>query len=258
MTPSQQLLLMTGNEIPLLYIQETLHQPTIEELALLGEENFYLALGLFKMANKEEYERQLLRLNIVNDNPFIQELDIFLQAISTKIETYTNILDSFFQLLFPSLQGINWNQGEMVVFRFHEKNIILSNEIFLDLQENIDLIFNTSSKDGGSDKFNVNENDSKAMQIKKDLERARERVARQNENLKNRGEKSSSSTLSNMLSTVSTRDGIDINTLKKYTFYQLSIQYNRTMLYSQYRSQMTMSAFGGIKGEDIIKWYENI
>lgn len=47
-----ELMLVTGIDIPVEAFGITIHQPRVREVAMLGEQNYFIALSIFRMNKK--------------------------------------------------------------------------------------------------------------------------------------------------------------------------------------------------------------
>ena len=76
-----ELLLISGNDIPFPEAQLTIHQPTIHEIAYIGEENFYTGCEFLRLSKDNLSDEDKIHLEnysnfditITNDN--IEKLD---------------------------------------------------------------------------------------------------------------------------------------------------------------------------------------
>ena len=77
------LLLLSGNDIPFLEAQVNIHQPSIKEIAYIGEESFFIGLAL---SNSSNYDSSICVLdrdsNIVLLDKFYfgQDIDYFFES----------------------------------------------------------------------------------------------------------------------------------------------------------------------------------
>ena len=63
-----ELLLLSGNDIPFIEAQISIHQPTIKEIAYIGEENFYIGCEMLTFSKDILNEED--RNNLRNQNDF--------------------------------------------------------------------------------------------------------------------------------------------------------------------------------------------
>lgn len=86
-----ELQLITGIDFPVEELGLTLRQPKVKEIAMLGEQNYFVALQLFRMT------KESLKI----ENPELTNWMIFQEALGQKIEGITNtrtLVTNFLQL----------------------------------------------------------------------------------------------------------------------------------------------------------------
>ena len=212
------LALITGVDIPVPECQLVIHQPTIKEISLIGEKEFFTGAQLFcinKQSIAKGDDEILKKLNTINDFTLVNEI--------IKQENKKDVFLNFLTLMFPQYKiilmprSINFMQDNQV-YTIDENNFT----IIRDVCQEILCLKHSDDKD-------FNPMGEKAKEIAKKLYRARERVAAQKQA---NGEKSS---LSQYVSVITVALGsMSLNDSINLTLYQLYDLINRYGLYVNY------------------------
>lgn len=248
---------VAGVPIPVLGFMESAKQPSINEIAMMGEENFFIATGIFSISDKEEYIKRMLEdvppeelgpLTAEINYIIKDDLDVFLK-IAQENKYNEGVISSLLYIMFENYSFIDY-KNRTIVFRSENGNkvINLNIENFTELNSVISSIFNNKTKKDEVEDFNPA--GDLASQIAEKIKAARSKKAIDEGGSKGK----SDSILGDMVSIVATGDGIPLQEVLKLTFAQLFIQFNRTIMLSQYRTQMTLGAFSGIDSDDITDW----
>lgn len=160
--------LMTGVDIPIEECQLILHQPTIKEISLLGEKEFFLGLSVLNI-NKNMCQ-DAIDINQINN---FQIFMMIMQDASTADKKQA-VLDVL-MILFPQYKIISTPRS--LLFNLNEENFIIDESNFEYLQKVLSKVF-CLSKNSQDDYKPAN---SKAEEIAKKLMRGRQRVAAQKE-----------------------------------------------------------------------------
>lgn len=235
--------LMTGIDIPIPEIQMVMHQPTIKEISLIGEEDFFTGLQFLsiKASAWGELSEEIGQLS--NFQLFIQLL--FDQRMAEKKEVVLEVLRLLFPKNNPQLTpgSILLNQ-EGTTFIIDESN-------FQALQDMLDRVFSLE----GTDKVSYNPSNAKAAEIAKKLQRGREKVAAQ----KAKENGGSGSMLSQYLSVLTVGLGsMSLNDLMNLTLYQLQDLIKRYSLYLSWDIDLRARVFGGGSDSPVEDWMKSI
>lgn len=160
-----KLALMTGIDIPIPECQLILHQPTLKEISLIGETDFFTAIQLICI-NKEMIEEHIQQIKDLTN------FQIFLQVLENEKEKKILLKNVLF-LLFPKYQIIITPRA--LSFIQGENTITLDDKVFPSFQNVLRQVF--CLQQTGKDSFNPQS--EKAKEIAKKLTRARQRVAAQ-------------------------------------------------------------------------------
>lgn len=253
-----KLTLVAGADIPVPELKVNIHQPTIGEIAVLGEERFYTSIGLFnisadsvvKALTSGPIKSELERIELVKSSiEALSDFELLLQVLNEE----SNALLSFETILMLILPEYTFSFEERIILGFDRKDptqsIAITEENYPSLKEAVQTAF--CLKSGKTEEFNPG--DDRARDIAEKLERAREKVR----NLKGQS-KEKTYILANYISSL----GIGSNALNilnavDLTVYQLFNQMERYGLFIQ-NEYALKAAMAGAKNVEMIDWLKNI
>lgn len=244
------LTLISGIDVPIPEIGVNIHQPTIREIAYIGEKSFYEAAQTI-IIQKEDFINGLE--NITQEDKIalsqMSNFEIFLKLIEANSLSSTKV-QMLLSLLFPDFNSSIEERFIFLVNPKEQKNILINDSNFEILQEVITTILCLQS---GNTKEEFNPQGDRAREIAEKIKRGRERAARL------KGEKrQQSSFLSKYISGL----GIGTNTLNIHnvldlTIYQLLNQLERYGLYTQYNISI-QAKMAGAKDVEDVDWLKDI
>ena len=253
MSNIDQLTLISGIDIPIPEIKVNIHQPTIREIAYVGERDFYYAASILRIDRTELSLREEMT---DEDKSFLlsqTNFQILMSMISGDIPEAKLLrvkLLTFLTLLFPTytidieerMWFLNSTEGKGMAI-IDENNFEALQCIVGEI-----LCLNKTSEE------EFNPADERARIIAEKLKRGRAKAAAL------RGEKSEQqdSILSRYISGLSIgTNSLDINKLLELTLYQLFDQLERYGLYTAYDISMKARMAGASDVEDV-DWLKNI
>lgn len=211
------LALECGIDIPFPQGQLIIHQPTMEEIAYVGEKNFLIGIQCLCIdKNQQEIQDKSLLDNISNFQIFMRLMQ------DPEAKDKKDIIIDVFSLIFP-LKQIAFLPRSILFQEQGMEPLMIDENNFEDLQELIKIVF---CMDKTSNDFHPK--GDKAQEIANKLKRARERVAAQ------RSGESSTNVFSQYLSVLSIALHLSLNECKKYTMYQLFDFIERYTLYTSW------------------------
>ena len=161
--------LMCGIDIPIPELQTVIHQPTIKEIAYIGEKEFFIGVQCLCINKDLLIEDKNLLLNTNNFQIFMT----IMQQDEDKEKK--NAVRSLLLLMFPKIQNVLFTPRSLIL-QGSTENLTIDEQNFTFLQEISKQIF--CFKETSKDSFNpANE---KARQIAEKLMRGRKRVAELN------------------------------------------------------------------------------
>lgn len=214
-----ELLLLSGNDIPFIGGQLTIHQPTIKEIAYIGEEAFYSGCELLRFS-KDNLSKED-RINLENQTNFDIIMSIVNDRSNIAMQQYKIFLTMLLSLIFPTCSirignkdiQLTDNENKEEVKSINSKNF---NE-FLDILNSMFCLKPTS---GDGAEFNP-EGDL-AKKIADKLRRGRQK---KEEQLPQSQKKVA--ILSRYVSILATGQQKNFNDLFQYTVYQLLDEFQR-------------------------------
>lgn len=222
--------LITGSDIPIPEIPITLHQPTIQEISMLGEKDFFTAAQCL-CVNKTLYiEDETLLSQTTNFKIFMTIVENKEQA--DKKESVIQLL----LILFPTCKNVTFLPSGTLLLNMDPENVIIDENNFEVLQAVFKQVFCLA--ESGQESFNPGNEAAKKIADK--LMRARQRVAAQKA-----AENGNGSIFAQYLSILSIATGIPMYDLSKYTVYMLYDQIERYMLYTNWDLDIKQRLAGG-------------
>ena len=239
---SYDLALICGTDIPIPACQLTVHQPTIQEISYIGEQDFFIGIQCLCL-DKTMFIQDKAVLS--NTNNF----QIFMMIMSEKeARDKKNAVLKVLSLLFPSFKifitptALSFMQGE--------ESIVIDSNNFEALQAVLQVIF-CSGFSGSVDQQAFNPGDAKAREIAQKLMRGRQRIAEQK--AANNG-----SIFSQYLSVLSVGLHQPLEQLIKLTMFQLYDLMERFSLYLSWDIDVKSRLAGGKPDKEVDNWMKNI
>ena len=236
------LALMCGIDIPVLELQATIHQPSIKEIAYIGEQEFFIGLQTINI-NKNM---------ISQDNSILENTTNFQIFMTIMKEQETRdkkeAVLSFFQLIFPDYQII-LTPCSILLNRDGQQSIIDETNFEI-LQNYIKEIFCINS--GPMNQATFNPADEKAKQIAEKLMKGRQRVAEQ------KGENKGSA-LGKYLSILTIGlNAMSLSEIMNLTIYQMYDLIERYSLHLKWDLDIRVQLAGGKSESETEDWMKNI
>ena len=235
------LALMCGSDIPIPECQVIVHQPTLKEIALIGEKDFFAGVQTLCI-NKNMIQGEIL---LEDTNNF----QIFMMVMKEK-ETIDKkkAVQQLFSLIFPKQQFILTPRS--IILKDENNSITIDENNFEAFQNVISKIFCISS--GPMDTQTFNPGDRKAKDIADKLMRARQRVAAQ----KGEGNGSVFAQYISVLTVgLNSMSVLDCNNLTMYQTFDLVERY---MLFTNWDLDVKSRLAGGKPDKQPENWMKNI
>ena len=241
------LLLLSGNDIPFVEAQVNIHQPSIKEIACIGEESFFIGCELLGFSKKSLSMEEQAQLTEYTDLDFF--LMMFQGAMPMELKRQKESVDAVLMLLFPDYE-VSFSQKGILLQRGEEEKY-LDNSNFPIFQKTIKQLFNLNKDDVQDNEYNPSGDLAKS--IVKKLEERKRKLAEQS--------KSGSgkiNILCRYVSILSVGQQKDMNSLLQYTVYQLFDEFQRYELKMQadYNFQARMA--GAKDLPEIEDWMKDI
>lgn len=235
--------LICGIDLPIPECQLVVHQPTISEIAFIGEADFFIGVQALCLYKSMFVEDKTLSDDITNFQIF---MTIMMDKESKKQKNAVNMV---LKLCFPDYKVLI-TPNSLIFNKEGQSGIIVDEKNFEPLQDILRKIF--CMKDGPMDQQAFNPGNAKAQEIAKKLMRGRDRIAAE------RGGSNSSvfsqyiSILTIGLSSMSMQD------LIKLTMFQLYDLIDRYNLYVKWDLDIRARLAGAKPKEESDNWMKNI
>lgn len=236
------LALMSGVDIPIPECQITVHQPTIKEIALIGEENF-LTGSQIMCINKTMISQDETLLS--NTNNF----QIFMTIMHEKeIADKKKSVQMLFSIIFPQYKVTITPNG--LLFLQGDQTITIDEQNFEALQDVLRNIFCMNSNKIDNQSFNPG--NTKAQEIAAKLMKARQKIAKQKS--ENNG-----SIFAKYISVLTIGLGsMSLQDCNNLTMYQLFDLVERYMLYINWDLDIKSRLAGGKPEKQVDNWMKDL
>ena len=210
-----RLALMTGTDIPVPSCQITIHQPSIKEIGMIGEKEFFTGVQCLCI-EKTMYVQDESLLSTTSN------FQIFMTIMSEQqeVEKKKNVL-AVLKLLFPKYNPIFTPRA--ILLNHTDGNVIIDENNFKDLQEVFQQIFCLSATSQQA----FNPANEAAKKIADKLMRARQKVAAQK-----KAEEGEGSVFAQYLSVITVGLHIPLQQVADLTMYQIYDLMERYSLYT--------------------------
>lgn len=247
------LLLLSGNDVPFIKAGISIHQPSLKEIAYVGQKNFYIGCQYLTFSKNVLTEKDKNHLIDIDDFEIL--MTTIRQAKSVQIDKIKTCMQMVLILLFPeykvdflpmSIMLSKKEQDKVEQHFIQQKNF----EDFKNILKEIFCLTQVLQKD------QYNPGGPQAQALVQKFKKRHKKLAE----MKSRGRQSESvSVLSQYISILSIGLGIDENVLLNYSIYQLFDSYNRFRLKVDYDLFISIKLAGGEKDSDQIKnWMSDI
>lgn len=237
-----RLAMMCGADLPVPQCQLVVHQPTIKEISLIGEKNYFTGAQCLTL-NKSMF--------VVEGKNVLGELNnfqIFMMVMGEKeAKEKKNATIQTLQLICPNYKTVFTPRSLVLMSPDH--SITIDENNFDDFQDVLRLVF--CSKNGPMDQQSFNPQGSKAQEIAQKLMRGRDRIAKEKGG-------SNSSVLSQYVSILSIGLGISVLDLINLTMFQIYDLIERYGLYMDWDIDLRSRLAGSKPDKNPENWMKNL
>ena len=236
-----RLALMTGVDIPIPELQLALHQPTIKEISMVGEQDFFIGIQMLCIKKEMHIQDESLLANTTNFQIFMTMMNE--QQIADKKQCVLQALS----LIAPNHQVV-----------FTPRSMILKNgEVIINIDEgNFEALQQVLTQQfclTGSGQEQYNPEGQKAREIAQKLMRGRQRVAAQ------KAEEYGASMFGQYISILTVGLGsMTINDCIGLTMYQLYDLVERYSLYINWDLDIRAKLAGSTDNKPVDNWMKQI
>ena len=235
-----RLALMTGVDIPIPELQVTIHQPTIKEISMIGEQDFFIGIQMLCIDKKMYIEDENLLDNTTNFQIFTAMLNE--QQMADKKQAVQQVLT----LLFPQTKIIFTPRS--ILLNINQENIIIDEGNFEQLQDVLIQQFCLQ----GSGQEQYNQKDKKAREIAQKIMKARQKVA------KLKATENSGSMFTQYLSVLTIGTSLTLKDAMELTMYQLYDLIERYSMYLNWDIDIRSRMAGAKVDKPVENWMKQI
>lgn len=241
-----ELLLLSGNDIPFPEARVTIHQPRLREIAYIGEENFFTGCEFLNFSKDMLQEKD--KVNLINQTNFEILMSIVKDKTPLGIQTKNSIL-MLLTLIFPEYE-INLQEDGIVLFK--DKEFASLNKMnFDEFQKILVQMFCLGRKKDNEQDYNPA--GDRAKMIAEKLKRGRQRAAAA------KGEENEKVAIfSRYISILSVGESKDINSFMNYTVYQLFDEFERFELKQNSDVYLQAKLAGAQNLDEVDNWMKDI
>lgn len=235
--------LICGIDLPIPECQLIAHQPSISEIAFVGEADFFIGVQALCLYKSMFIEDKTLSDDITNFQIF---MTIMMDKESKKQKNAVNMV---LKLCFPDYK-ILITPNSLIFNKEGQSQIMIDEKNFESLQAILRKIF--CMKDGPMDQQAFNPGNAKAQEIAKKLMRGRDRIAAEKGG-------SNSSVFSQYISILTVGlSSMSMQDLTKLTMFQLYDLIDRYNLYVKWDLDIRARLAGAKPKEESDNWMKNI
>ena len=254
-----KLKLITGVPIPCPELWTTITQPTVEDIAFLGEKNFFTYLGFLRIT-KEAFLNTIDESNeytpeekeeVKKAYATASDFQIVMTICNENIEVAQGV-QTILMLLFPGYNIIHIEEPFISLKATNKPEILIGDTGLRALNEIIDYMFKLNEVESTEEYRPANK---LAEEIAKKFQKRREKVAKEKGS---DNEKANEAIIATFVSNLSVALGLDVGVIKKWTIYQLFTQMKRYNLFTQYDQQVRAAMIGGSEGIEWVDWTQQL
>lgn len=244
MIMNNDLLFLSGNDIPFIEAQITIHQPRIREIAYIGEENFFTGCELINFSKNILSEQDKINLK---DKTNFDILIAILKERNAVMQKNRNCLEMTLALFFPEYMIYITEKG-ILLEKDEEKHLIDNNnfEIFKNIINQI-----VRYKKDNSNSYNPQGN--LASKIAEKLNKRHQKLAE----LK-KEEHKKINILVRYVSILAVGEKKDMNELFNYSIYQLYDEFERYQLKMSNDAYIKAKLAGAKDLKEVEDWMKDI
>lgn len=239
------LLLLSGNDVPFAEARISIHQPTIKEIAYIGEEAFFIGCELLNFSKDLLDEKA--KVNLEKKSNFEIFMSIMREKNSPLIENKVSA-KMVLTLLFPEYQ-INFDKNELLLIKENEEPHSINEKNFEIFKKILTDIFCLDRK---REEGNYNPGNKRAAEIAAKFAKGRAKAAEA------KGEIEKIAILSRYVSILAVGEKKNINSLMQYTVYQLFDEFNRYQMKVEYDLFIQAKMAGAKDVKDVEHWMKDI
>lgn len=236
------LLLLSGNDIPFTSAQLTIHQPTVKEIAYVGEESFYTGCEFLKFTKDKLNEEDRNHLENYSNFEVIMSIMKEKNPVVQKNKTCAQMVLS---LIFPDAT-ITFENMEIIITEKEAQGKINKNNY----EEFLEILNTMFCLKQGAEEYNPE--GQYAQRIAEKLRKRHQKLA------EDKPSEAKVSILSRYISILTIGQQKDMNSLLNYTIYQLFDEFTRFELYLSYDIYLKAKLAGAKDVKEVDDWMKDI
>ena len=238
------LLLLSGIDIPFQQAQINIHQPTIKEISFIGEEAFFIGCELLN------FSKDILATEDKTNLEDRTNFEVFMSIMKDKSLTAQKGKVSALMVLTLMFPGYEIHMQKDCISLVKENNVHnINNQNFEDFKKIVVAMF--CLKERSSDP-EYNPAGKRAKELAEKMKKGRQKAAAA------KGEAQKVSLLSRYVSILSVGENKGFDTLLDYTVYQLFDEFNRFELKQKYDIYVQAKMAGAKDLEEVDNWMKDI
>lgn len=243
-----ELLLLSGNDIPFTEAALTIHSPSLKEIGYIGGDSFFIGCQWLTFSKEKLTAQDKNRLGNLTNFELLMSI---MQDKSPVIQRNKTCMELVLLLLFPEYNVSFLPTGIGLIK--DEKIVVIDKSKFDTFQEILKDMFGLRQIFG--EKFQYNPGNAKAEALAKQFEKYHQKLAK----LKKQGQQGQNVTiLSRYISILAVGEHKDINLLLKYSVYQLLDQFQRFRLKEQSDLYIQAKMAGAKDLKEVENWMKDI
>lgn len=220
MHKNNDLLFITGNDIPFFGARITIHQPTIKEIGLIGEDVFFTGCQLLNFSKNLLTEEDKV---ILEDKTNFDILIAILREQNAVMQKNRNCVNMVLALIFPDYQ-IHFKEDCIELQKPNEDDkYYINSDNFEEFKEIIEIMFCLQHKSETA----FNPSGELAKKIAAKLQKRHQKLSEDKQEKK-------IDIISRYISILSVGQHKDMNVMCNYTIFQLFDEFERFMLKMNY------------------------
>lgn len=247
-----ELLLITGTDIPFAPAEITIHQPTIQEIAYVGEDAFLNGANFLNFSK----DKLILEENVASQLDKLSDFAVLMSLLQNKKDPASQLqkinIEMVLTLMFP--EGRVLIMPNMIAIVIDGENHIINEENFDEFRQIVaKMYFLGGIAAEGEREYNPANRAAQAIVDK--IKRGRQKVKEiKNQNTGGQSE----SILSRYISILAVGEQKDINSFRNYTVFQLFDEFNRFSLKQQFDQNISWRLAGAQDLQQPEDWMKSL
>ena len=240
------LLLLSGNDIPFEEARIIIHQPTVKEIAYIGEETFYTGCEFLKFSKDILEDQDKVNLEKYSDFEILMSI---MKEKNVTIQKNKICMLMVLSLIFPDYIVTLIN--DKISLKKNEEEFFIDNNNFETFKKIVIEMF--CLKGDGENTFDYNPQGEISKRIADKLKKRHQKLAEKSDN-----ENKKVAILSKYVSILTVGQQKDMNSLLQYTIYQLFDEFKRFELKVNYDVYLQAKMAGAKDLKEVDDWMKDI